>query len=192
MRVLTPPGVAGVAVVAFAASERDAVGAVLRTPSGRPFAFGAGDGERARPRLAALVLDHDPIDEVLVVDRSGRSGAGSIELHLHGSMAVVDALRERFGEVPADPGSPATRLMRAALSKAQLDLALEQLDYERDAHGARRRLAWTRSSTAAAASPGPTSSRVGWCSPARRTRASRRCSTGCCSANGRSPGRCPA
>lgn len=125
MRLLTPPGLSGIAVVAFGDDERAAVTACLRTPSGRPLA--AADPTRLRPRLATLRLGDAVIDEVLVVDR----GASGFELHLHGSPAVVAALRERFGAQPAPPPVDAVdALLRGALAPEQLDLALEQRGYE--------------------------------------------------------------
>jgi len=61
---------------------------------------------------------------VLVVDR----GTGGLELHLHGSPAVLVALRSRFhvGSTAAAAAEPAEVLLRTALSPEQLDLALEQ------------------------------------------------------------------
>lgn len=124
MRVLTAPGLSGVAVVAFENDERARVAPCLRTAAGRPFAF-AGAG---RPRLATLQLGGETVDEVLVVER----GARGFELHLHGSPAVLAAVAEAFPRRQRDAAagagaeSPAERLLRSALSVEQLDLALEQ------------------------------------------------------------------
>ncbi len=124
MRLLTPPGVAGVACVAAAPAERKAVLACLRAPSGAPLALRPG----APPARACLRLADRPVDDVLAVDR-GESG---VELHLHGSPAVLELLRRHFAfEVEAP--SPARRLLRTALSVEQLDLALEQLGFDFEA-----------------------------------------------------------
>jgi len=131
MRLLTPPGLSGVAVVAFADAERDAVYSCLTTRSGRRWS-GPDTTSPARPRLAALRLGETAVDEVLVVDR-GREG---LELHLHGSPAVVQALGEHFTAAGRDDGGaesePADCLLRNALAVEQLDLALEQraVDFE--------------------------------------------------------------
>jgi small GTP-binding protein len=66
------------------------------------------------------------IDDVLVVDR----GAAGLELHLHGSTAVLAALQRAFGLAPAAPHTAAERLLRAALSDEQLELALEQAAFD--------------------------------------------------------------
>jgi tRNA modification GTPase len=117
MRVLTPPGTAGVACFAFAPGERAALLTHLRSGGGGPFALRPAGLQRAE-----LWLDGRCVDDVLVVDRA----ADGIELHTHGAMALLDALVEAFGEPDADAPSPAERLRRTALSPAQLDLALEQ------------------------------------------------------------------
>lgn len=119
MRLLTPAGTAGVAVVAVSATQRVAVWACLANRAGQrlPEEF------RSTPRLASLVLDGQVVDEVLVVDR----GAGELELHLHGAPAVLSALRAKFSFVPDGQCSdPAEHLLREALSPEQLELALEQ------------------------------------------------------------------
>ena len=75
------------------------------------------------PRLAALVLDGQVVDEVLVVDR----GSGELEMHLHGAPAVLAALRAKFSFGPdGQRAEPAEHLLREALSPEQLELALEQ------------------------------------------------------------------
>jgi tRNA modification GTPase len=118
VRLRTPHGVAGVAVVGVEFHERDAVLAALRTPSGSPLAPRAGAAQRGVLRVA----DTD-VDDVLVVTRRD----GALELHLHGAPAVLAALRTRFAVEPEPPPDPAAALLRAALSAEQLDLALEQL-----------------------------------------------------------------
>jgi small GTP-binding protein len=119
MRLLTPPGLSGVAVVAFDGDERGAVAAGLRTPAGTAFDLGRGG---AGPRRARLQLDGRDLDQVLVVDRPEHG----LELHLHGSPAVVRALAARFPLRAAAVLGPAERLLRTALAPEQLDLALEQ------------------------------------------------------------------
>lgn len=117
MRLLTAPGVAGIAVVLVEAHERASAQIVIgetascaRTSCGMP------------PCRASLRLDGQRIDDVLVVPRAN----GQLELHLHGSAAVLCALDQHFGLVAAPPENAAHRLLRSALGEAQLMLALEQ------------------------------------------------------------------
>ncbi len=125
MRYLTPPGPAGVAVVAVPPAQRPLALSLLRNPSGTAFPA-AWHG----PKLAVLWLGGAAVDELLAVDR----GPAGIELHLHGSHAVARMLRQHgLLDEAAPPQSPAARLLQTALDVAQLDLALEQLswDFER-------------------------------------------------------------
>jgi len=122
MKLLTPPGVAGVAVVSARGDERGALLACLRTPSGAAFTPGAA------PRRAVLLLDGEVVDDVLVLARGE-----ALELHTHGSPAVLDQLDRRFGLQIEPPRSPAERLLREALSVAQFELAAEQLGFDFDA-----------------------------------------------------------
>jgi small GTP-binding protein len=120
VEALTPAGLAGIAVLRVAPTERAAVVAALRRPGGGPFtAFDRW------PRRATLHHDGRDLDDVLVVERDG-----ILELHVHGSPAVLDALDARFGVAPASPCSPAAALLRDALADAQLELALEQLGHD--------------------------------------------------------------
>lgn len=119
MEQLTPNGLAGVAVVRATAAERAALFARLRTPDGRPFAS-RGDA----PQRAVLALAGRDLDDVLVVERGERG----LELHVHGAPAVLAALDRAFALRAAAAPTAAARLLRDALSVAQLDLALEQLD----------------------------------------------------------------
>lgn len=125
MELLTPDGVAGVAVVRVAPGERDTVLAMLRLPGGRAFTMRTGV-----PLRATLHFEARDLDDVVVVDR-GRVG---LELHVHGSPAVIHALEGRFGMSSSPSGSVAATLLRRAVGDAQLDLALEQLafDFERE------------------------------------------------------------
>lgn len=119
MRLLTPPGVAGVAVVLVLAEEREAALACLKTRNGAPWPH----LPPGVPRLAMLEIDGTSVDEVLVVSH----GNGTTELHLHGSPAVLATLRRRFVVQPASlPMEPADRLLLEALGPEQLELALEQ------------------------------------------------------------------
>jgi len=125
MRYLTPPGPAGVAVVAVSAAERSLVNSLLRKPSGAAF-----PDSWQGPQLGVLWLDGMAVDELLAIDR----GSEGIELHLHGSHAVAAMLRQHgLLDDSTPPLAPAERLLRWALDAAQLDLAMEQLawDFER-------------------------------------------------------------
>jgi tRNA U34 5-carboxymethylaminomethyl modifying GTPase MnmE/TrmE len=116
--LLTPRGVGGVAVVAVRGPRRRAaVLEVLRTRTGAPLALPAAP----LPKLGWLWLDGEPVDEALVVER-----AASIEMHLHGAEAVLSALERRVGRLARPRASPADRLLREALSRPQIELALEQ------------------------------------------------------------------
>lgn len=124
MRLLTPYGTGGIAVLAIDAAERATVLACLRSKSGSPVVLCAG----APPRRCDLVLDGEVVDDVLAVDR-----AEGLELHLHGSPGVLERVARSLGPFQVAPGSPAEQLLRDARSEAQLDLALEQMGYDFDA-----------------------------------------------------------
>lgn len=126
MRLLTPPGIAGVAVVRFDADERGRLFACLEDPAGHALAVSPG----VPPRRASLRVDGVRVDDVLVVDRGDRG----LELHTHGSPAVLGALARHFASASAPPPSPAERLLRDALGDAQLDFAIEQLGFDFDVH----------------------------------------------------------
>ncbi|MEM7198804.1 MAG: GTPase [Planctomycetota bacterium] len=119
VKVLTPRGPGGVAVVALrgpAAAGR--AEALVRTARGAPVRV------TAVPRLCWLWLDGGPVDQVLVVRRAD----GAVELHLHGAEAVLAALERAVGGWTAAPvANPAQRLLEQAGSEGQLALALEQL-----------------------------------------------------------------
>ncbi|MFY9343872.1 MAG: GTPase [Planctomycetota bacterium] len=117
MELLTPRGIAGVAIVRVVAGERAAVlGSLAPAPR----------GQAPSVRRARLCLDGAALDDVLVVDR----GWADLELHLHGAPAVLDALHARFGLSVPSPASSADRLLQQALGEAQLELALEQRQYD--------------------------------------------------------------
>jgi small GTP-binding protein len=120
MRLLTPSGIGGVAVLAVPADAVAAIRAQLRVGGGRRIE----NWPPRRPMLAQLALQGVQIDQVIVVDR----GPGGLELHLHGAPAVVEAVRQSLPGVTADSELDApSRLLRSALCHEQLDLALEQL-----------------------------------------------------------------
>lgn len=117
MRLLTPWGVGGVAVVAAGnADERRRLAGMLRR-RGAPVELVPG-----RPAMCTLMLDDVAVDQVLALDR----GAAGLEVHMHGSPVVVEAIGLRCGQSAPAPASAAARLLRDALSEAQLRLALEQ------------------------------------------------------------------
>ena len=116
--MLTPAGIAGVAVLRAERPERALVAAMLRSPDGGPITTRPGDP----PRRALLHVDGVVVDEVIVVDR-----AGGIELHTHGSPAVLAAIERAAPISDAEPASPAERLLRSAMSREQLELAFEQM-----------------------------------------------------------------
>lgn len=123
MQLITPPGVAGIAVLSAAPDERPAVVARLRRRDGGAFEVPAAGGPAVRARLCIGGRD---VDDVLVVARPD----GALELHLHGSPAVLEQLRI---ELPVEFGAaipPAQRLLREALSVEQFELAVEQLDHD--------------------------------------------------------------
>ncbi len=130
MELLTPTGVAGIAVFRVVGDERHRLASVLQARGGGAFTLRPG----APPKLASLVLDGVVVDEVLVVDR-GRHG---VELHTHGAPAVVAAVRGSFALAAPEP-SVAHRLAREAMSNEQLDLAVEQASVDFDTFCSRLR-----------------------------------------------------
>ncbi len=131
MRLLTPPGPAGIAILRAVGAEALRVGACLRDQAGRP----AAPSPQAPPRRCRLVVDGQVLDEVLAVDR----GDDGLELHTHGSPAVVAAVLRHFPPAPGieAPLCPAQRLLREALAPEQVALALEQQGFDLPAHLAR-------------------------------------------------------
>ena len=121
MRLLTPPGAGGIAVLALEGADRDRSAALLRW-RGRPLDL---TGQQA-PRLASLEVGGTTVDQVLVIPRPT---LGRLELHVHGSEAVLEACRRALGLAVRSAG-PAEHLLRHALSEAQLSLALEQLELD--------------------------------------------------------------
>ena len=133
MKLLTAPGMSGVAVLRAERAQREAVLGCLRAARGTAVVPVPG----GPPLRATLCLQGEQVDDVLVVARMD----GSLEVHTHGSPAVLDALDARFGVEVSQPRGPAERLLREAMSPAQLALAAEQLAFDFDAElGALRRL----------------------------------------------------
>jgi small GTP-binding protein len=125
--LLTPYGHGGIAVVAAAsAAERRALLACLRAADGGAVEVAPGSA----PRRCALVLGGAVCDDVLVVDR-----ASGLEVHLHGSPGLLDRLAAQFGPWSVRPPTAVERLLREALAPAQLDLALEQAQFEQAQFG---------------------------------------------------------
>ncbi len=111
--LLTPRAPGGIAVVALVGDARFVAAARV---------LGGVDID-AQPRLRWLRCAGELLDQAVVFDRPERS---TIELHVHGSEAVIRALEDAFG-----PWSPALTTARehalcGALSETQLDFALEQ------------------------------------------------------------------
>lgn len=123
--LLTPRGMGGVAVVAVRgdpAERRRAAARLLRSKGGGPV-----DPAACRaPRLAELWVGGEVVDQALVVDR-----AEQVEIHLHGSPAVIERLERELGGLEVGtPEGRAGRLLASACGEAQLRLAFEQQAYD--------------------------------------------------------------
>lgn len=127
MRLLTPRGVGGVAVIELAGPAWRPRAAELLSVRGRP--LDPASLCPGRPRLATLVVGGRPLDQVLVIELSDPS---RVELHVHGSEAVIEALDRGPGLLRRRP-DPAEQLLRHSASDAQLALGLEQRSYDFDA-----------------------------------------------------------
>lgn len=120
MRLLTPAGTGGIAVVrATESRERQALLRGLCLRDGRPAMLVAG----GPPISCVLRAGSEVIDEVIAVDL----GAVGLEVHLHGATAVIAAVQTWFGPFDREPAGPAQHLLLQALHPAQLALALEQM-----------------------------------------------------------------
>ncbi len=113
----TAPGRAGVSVVRISGSAAFEAGKVF---GGEMFAL-------RRPFLRRL-LGHDSelIDQALVLTfqaPSSFTGEDVVELHLHGSVAVVAAVLDRLGQHPGFRHADAGEFTRRALENNKLDLA---------------------------------------------------------------------
>lgn len=122
MRLLTPSGSAGVAVVAFPPAERHLAWSLLRSRRGEPIVETGG-----RPVCAELWIEGERVDEVLVVDR----GPLGVEMHTHGASSIWRRLAEHL-PVDADAiGAPAWEsVLRSALSAELVALACEQSRFD--------------------------------------------------------------
>lgn len=118
LRLLTPRGAGGVAVLALYGSERLAE---AQECFGLRLAPGQG------PRLAVLRVDGEDLDQVLCLDRPA---AHCLELHTHASPALLARLESRFGALAAPRPDPAESLLRRARSAGQLALAVEQSAFD--------------------------------------------------------------
>ncbi len=108
------------------ADREDVLRNWLRTPAGAVFR-----SDHGRPLLAVLAPEGVPLDEVVVVDRPDLN---RLEVHLHGSVAVLGELQrygpiERAVELDISSGvrGPVLDLLLQATSRARLALAVEQL-----------------------------------------------------------------
>lgn len=123
--LLTPRGRGGVAVIAVHGEQRwQHVAELLRDAAGAPVVPAPG------PRLLTLQLDDQPTDQVLLVDRPDQH---RLELHLHGSPAVVAGVEAAVGGfVETRALHSRSRLLETARCRTQLALCLEQagLDFE--------------------------------------------------------------
>jgi len=122
MQLLSPPGLAGIAILRLAPAEHEAIQASLFGPSDRPVPFVPG----AAASRAELRFDGRVVDDVLVVCRTD----GSVELHVHGSPAVLEQLDERFSVAVSQPGTTAERLLQEALGVEQFALFAEQMRFD--------------------------------------------------------------
>ena len=117
--LLTPPGHGGVAVVAVFGDRRwEHIAELCVDASGQP----------AQPvggvQLVTLYLEGAATDQILLVDRPADA---CVELHLHGSPAVVLSLQAAVGGFrERASGDPRQRVLEVARSRAQLALCLEQ------------------------------------------------------------------
>lgn len=122
MRLLTPAGTAGVAVVAFPPAQRHLALSLLRSRSGAPPALTA-----RHPVRADLWIHGERVDDVLVVDR----GPLGVELHTHGASSIWRRLAELL-PVDADAiGVPAWMgILQSAISAEVVALANEQSRFD--------------------------------------------------------------
>lgn len=129
MRLLTPSGPAGVAVVATSQSELSAAGVKLLQRSGN-----VATVTEDTVSLCALVVQGRVLDEAIVVG----SGDGNLEIHVHGAPAVLAALLDLLPQQSAAT-DPVQEFLRESQNCAQLDLALEQ-----SCHDFAAEVAWIR------------------------------------------------
>lgn len=121
--LLTPRGHGGVAVIAVRGEGRwHRAADLVRGRDGAEVLPGQS------PQLVTLYLDGQAADQILLVDRGD-----CLELHLHGSPAVVASLENAVGGfVAACPVGSRQRLLERARSRAELELCLEQARFDFD------------------------------------------------------------
>ena len=122
MEVLTPDGMGGIAVLSARGAQRASLLALLQRSDGRPLQLRPG----APPVRARVVLDGVAVDDALALQRAD----GAVELHVHGSPALVELLSERLGGRRRAEPQGAQALLQAARSEAQLAAAVEQLGFD--------------------------------------------------------------
>ncbi len=128
--LLTPRGPGGVAVVAVRGPGRwQQACSHLRDRQGQ--ALPADLPPSQVPRLVLLWLADQAMDEVLLLDRPEQQ---QLELHLHGSPAVLQALQAEVGPYVEEARDAATDLLLRAQDQAQMDLALEQREVDWEAY----------------------------------------------------------
>ncbi|MEZ5963389.1 MAG: GTPase [Planctomycetota bacterium] len=113
VELLTARGAGGIAVVRLRGPERFVLAARL-LGTWRPDAI---------PRRRWLTVDGVRLDEALVLARDDEA---SIELHVHGSPAVLRALGQALGGLSSARLPARAALLAACASVPQLDFALEQ------------------------------------------------------------------
>ncbi len=111
--LLTPRAPGGIAVAALVGEGRFV--AAARVLGGAPI--------DTQPRVRWLRLGGELLDQAVVFDRPERS---TIELHVHGSEAVIRALEGVFGPWSSALSTAREQALCGALSEAQLEFALEQ------------------------------------------------------------------
>ena len=110
--LLTPRGHGGVAVIAVHGVQRwQRVAELFQTTEGRPVRPTAG------PQLVTMYLDGQAADQVLLVDRTAQA---CLEVHMHGSPAVVAGLEEAVGgwveSLPIDSRQRSSAFMLPSVS----------------------------------------------------------------------------
>lgn len=111
----TAQGRAGVAIVRISGSSAHDVAERM-----------CGSVPKQRGLRRVLDQDGDLIDEALVLnfaDRQSFTGEPVVELHLHGSPAIVSAVLQTLGNAPNTRHAEAGEFTRRALENGQLDLA---------------------------------------------------------------------
>lgn len=122
MRLLTPAGTAGVAVVAFPPAQRPLVLSLLRSRCGSRIVETPG-----HPVRADLWIDGERVDDVLFVDR----GPLGVEMHTHGASSIWRRLAEFLPVDAVSVEVPAWQdVLQAAMSAEAVALACEQSQFD--------------------------------------------------------------